>query len=162
MIVKDTDVLATIVPDSKSRIVELWVNSMDVPLVKIGDKVMLQFEGWPAVQFSGWPQVAIGTFEGEVIFISPQNNAQGQFKIFVKQSGKRDWPSPDVLRLGTKVHGWVLLNNVSLGYELWHRYNGFPINLNSSQLRIGIKKSQEVEKPTTIKEQVQNLSLIHI
>ncbi|AEE27063.1 efflux RND transporter periplasmic adaptor subunit [Francisella hispaniensis] len=156
VIVKDTDVLATIVPDSKSRIVELWVNSMDVPLVKIGDKVMLQFEGWPAVQFSGWPQVAIGTFEGEVIFISPQNNAQGQFKIFVKQSGKRDWPSPDVLRLGTKVHGWVLLNDVSLGYELWRRYNGFPINLNSSQLRIGIKKSQEVEKPATIKEQVQN------
>ncbi|MDE5005162.1 efflux RND transporter periplasmic adaptor subunit, partial [Francisella tularensis subsp. holarctica] len=73
VIVKDTDVLATIVPDSKSRIVELWVNSMDVPLVKIGDKVMLQFEGWPAVQFSGWPQVSLGTFEGEVIFISPQN-----------------------------------------------------------------------------------------
>ncbi|MDE4994544.1 hypothetical protein NAH09_10610, partial [Francisella tularensis subsp. holarctica] len=83
-----------IVPDSISRIVELWVNSMDVPLVNIGDKVMLQFEGWPAVQFSGWPQVAIGSFEGEVIFISTQNNAQGQFKIFVKQSGKRDWPSP--------------------------------------------------------------------
>ncbi|MDE4996622.1 efflux RND transporter periplasmic adaptor subunit, partial [Francisella tularensis subsp. holarctica] len=81
VIVKDTDVLATLVPDSNSRIVELWVHSMDVPLVKIGDKVMLQFEGWPAVQCSGWPQVAIGTFEGEVIFISPQNNSLGQFKI---------------------------------------------------------------------------------
>ena len=156
VIVKDTDVLAVIVPESKSRIVELWVNSMDVPMVKVGDKVMLQFEGWPAIQFSGWPQVAIGTFEGEVIFISPQNNAQGQFKIFVKQSGSRDWPSPDVLRLGTKVHGWVLLNDVSLGYELWRRYNGFPINLNSSQLHIGIKKSESVIKPVTIKEQVQN------
>lgn len=156
VIVKDTDVLATIVPESKSRIVELWLNSMDIPLISIGDKVMLQFEGWPAIQFSGWPQVAIGTFEGEVIFISPQNNAQGQFKIFVKQSGKRDWPSPDVLRLGTKVHGWVLLNNVSLGYELWRRYNGFPINLNSKQLHIGVVKDKPVEKPITVKEQVQN------
>lgn len=155
VIVKDTDVLATIVPKSKSRIVELWVNSMDVPLIEKGDKVMLQFEGWPAVQFSGWPQVAIGTFDGEVIFISPQNNAQGQFKIFVKQSGKRDWPSPDVLRMGTKVHGWVLLNNVSLGYELWRRYNGFPINLNSNQLHIDVKKNKPVKKPATIKEQVK-------
>lgn len=33
------------------------------------------------VQFSGWPQVVIGTFEGEVIFNLPQNNAQQQFKI---------------------------------------------------------------------------------
>ncbi|AIT09521.1 membrane protein [Candidatus Francisella endociliophora] len=155
VIVKDTDVLATIVPDSKSRIVELWLNSMDIPLIKMGDKVMLQFEGWPAVQFSGWPQVAIGTFEGEVMFISPQNNAQGQFKIFVKQSGSRDWPTSDVLRLGTKVHGWVLLNNVSLGYELWRRYNGFPINLNSKQLHIGVVKDRPVEKPMTVKEQVQ-------
>lgn len=43
VIVKDTDILVTIVPNSKSRIVELWINSMDVPLVKVGDKVMLQF-----------------------------------------------------------------------------------------------------------------------
>jgi len=156
VIVKDTDVLATLVPDSKSRIAELWINSMDIPLIKTGDKVMLQFEGWPAVQFSGWPQVAIGTFEGEVIFISPQNNAMGQFKIFVKQSGKRDWPTSDVLRLGTKVHGWVLLNDVSLGYELWRRYNGFPINLNSKQLHIGVVKNKPVEKTKTVKEQIQN------
>ena len=149
VIVKDSDTLATIVPDSKTRIVELWVNSMDMPLVSIGDKVMLQFEGWPAVQFSGWPQVAIGTFEGEVMFISPQNNAMGQFKIFIKPSGNRDWPSSDVLRLGTKAHGWALLKNVSLGYEMWRRYNGFPINLNSSQLYISVNKKKAVEKPKT-------------
>ena len=81
---------------------------------------------------------------------------KGSLKLFVKQSGKREWPSPDVLRLGTKVYGWILLNNVSLGYELWRMYNGFPINLNSSQLHIGIKKSHPVEKTITIKEQVQN------
>ncbi|QIV95415.1 CusB/HlyD membrane fusion family barrel-sandwich protein [Allofrancisella inopinata] len=146
VIVKETDTLATIVPNSTSRIVQLWVNSMDIPLISIGDKVMLQFEGWPAIQFSGWPQVAIGTFEGEVIFISPQDNFHGQFKVFIKQSGKRDWPSPNVLRLGTKVHGWVLLGDVSLGYELWRRYNGFPINLNSSELYINMYEEQETKK----------------
>ncbi len=102
VIVKDSDTLATIVPDSKDRIVELWVNSMDMPLVTVGDKVMLQFEGWPAVQFSGWPQVAIGTFEGEVMFISPQNNAVGQFKIFIKPSSDRSWPTSDVFTLRYK------------------------------------------------------------
>ena len=136
VIVNNSDVLATLIPESKSRIVELWVNSLDVPLISVGDKVMLQFEGWPAVQFSGWPQVAIGTFEGEIIFVSPQNNNQGQFKVFVKPAGNRKWPSPNVLRLGTKVNGWVLLKSVTLGYELWRKYNGFPINLNSSQLRL--------------------------
>ncbi|QLE79246.1 HlyD family efflux transporter periplasmic adaptor subunit [Francisella sp. Scap27] len=159
VIVKDSDTLATIVPESKGRIVELWINSMDMPLVNVEDKVMLQFEGWPAVQFSGWPQVAIGTFEGEVLFISPQNNATGQFKVFIKQSGKRDWPTSDVLRLGTKVHGWVLLNDVSLGFEMWRRYNGFPINLNSSQLHIGMNKNKSVVKPktsATLGEQIQS------
>lgn len=140
VIVKETATLATIVPKSKSRIVELWVKSLDVPLVEVGDKVMLQFEGWPVIQFSGWPQVAIGTFEGEVMFISPQDNQSGNYKVFIKQSGDRDWPDPEVLRLGTNVHGWVLLKSVSLGYELWRRYNGFPINLNSTHLHINTGK----------------------
>ena len=149
VIVKATDTVATIVPDSTTRIVQLWLNSMDIPLVEIGDKVMLQFEGWPAVQFSGWPQVAIGTFEGEIMFISPQNNAQGQFKIFIKPSSSRSWPGPKVLRLGTKVHGWALLNDVSLGYEMWRRYNGFPINLNSSVLYVNMNKDNPVIKQET-------------
>lgn len=159
VIVKATDTVATIVPDSTARIVQLWVNSMDVPLIEVGDKVMLQFEGWPAVQFSGWPQIAIGTFEGEVLFISPQNNAQGQFKIFIKPSSNRSWPSPTVLRLGTKVHGWALLNDVSLGYEMWRRYNGFPININSNILHIDVDKDKPVIKPktaVTLADKIQN------
>ena len=159
VIVKATDTVATIVPDSTTRIVQLWLNSMDIPLIKVGDKVMLQFEGWPAVQFSGWPQVAIGTFEGEIMFISPQNNAQGQFKVFIKPSSNRGWPSPTVLRLGTKVHGWALLNNVSLGYEMWRRYNGFPINLNNSVLHINMNKDKPVIKSgvgSTLGERIQN------
>ncbi|BCD91840.1 hypothetical protein fh0823_19790 [Francisella halioticida] len=61
-----------------------------------------------------------------------------------------------MLRLGTKVHGWVLLNNVSLGYELWRRYNGFSINLNSSELRIGVNKNKVVKKSVTVKEQINS------
>ncbi len=134
VIVKEADVLARIVPDSSSRIVELWVKNMDVPLIENDDKVMLQFEGWPAVQFSGWPQVAIGSFEGRVIFISPQNNDFGEYKVFIEPINENSWPSNNILRLGTNVKAWVLLDNVSLGYELWRRYNGFPLNINDPDL----------------------------
>ena len=141
LIVKNSDTLATLVPDSTSRIAQLWFSSIDVPLINKGDKVMLQFEGWPAVQFSGWPAIAIGSFEGEVIFVSPQTNNQGQFKVFVKQSGDMGWPSSKILRLGTNVHAWVMLGSVSMGYEFWRRYNGFPINLNSDHLHINYASS---------------------
>ena len=30
------------------------------------------------------------------------------------------------LRLGGKVRGWVLLNEVRLGYEIWRQLNYFP------------------------------------
>ena len=30
------------------------------------------------------------------------------------------------LRQGVRVNGWVLLGQVTLGYELWRIFNGFP------------------------------------
>jgi hypothetical protein len=41
--------------------------------------------------------------------------------------GKDDpWPDPTMLRPGTQVTGWVMLRVVSLGFELWRQFNGFP------------------------------------
>jgi hypothetical protein len=36
------------------------------------------------------------------------------------------WPSGAFLRQGVRVNGWVFLDRVKLGYELWRRFNGFP------------------------------------
>jgi hypothetical protein len=36
------------------------------------------------------------------------------------------WPDGTYLRQGVRAIGWVLLNRVTLGYELWRRFNGFP------------------------------------
>jgi membrane fusion protein, adhesin transport system len=33
---------------------------------------------------------------------------------------------PRFLRQGVRVKAWVLLDQVSLGYELWRRMNAFP------------------------------------
>ena len=36
------------------------------------------------------------------------------------------WPSRRFLRQGVRANGWVLLNVVPLGFELWRQFNGFP------------------------------------
>lgn len=140
--VKPGQALAELVPDTHSRAVQLWVNGNDAPLIHPGDEARLQFEGWPAIQFSGWPAVAVGTFSGEVSFISPQGNNNGLFKVLVVPHKNSDWPEPRYLRQGVLSKGWILLKEVPLGYELWRRYNGFPPNLNSEQLQLKAQQWQ--------------------
>jgi multidrug resistance efflux pump len=125
-ILKEGEELFTIVPDTTDRAVELWVAGNDTPLVRAGDHVRLQFEGWPAVQFAGWPSVAVGTFGGEVMIIDPTDDGTGKFRILVRPDGEVPWPSERYLRQGVRANGWVMLNQVPLGYEIWRQINGFP------------------------------------
>ena len=124
--VKSGDVLMTIVPETKSRAVELWVKGNDVPLLSEGRHVRLQFEGWPAIQFSGWPSVAVGTFGGKIAVIDATDNGKGEFRVLIVPDGDQGWPSGRYLRQGIRTYGWILLNQVSLGYEIWRQFNGFP------------------------------------
>ncbi|WP_164100705.1 HlyD family secretion protein [Candidatus Laterigemmans baculatus] len=124
--VKEGDYLLTLVPDFTEPAVELWVAGNDMPLVRPGDHVRLQFQGWPAVQFSGWPSVAVGTFAGEVIQVDPADDGQGNFRVVVGPTAEEDWPDDRYLRQGVRANGWVMLRTVSLGYELWRQMNGFP------------------------------------
>jgi adhesin transport system membrane fusion protein len=125
--VKAGDVLAVIVPDTESRAVELWMDGNDVPLLSEGRKVRLQFEGWPALQFSGWPSVAVGTFGAEVVLIDATDDGKGRFRVVALPDEEDEaWPPGRFLRQGVRVNGWVLLDQVKLGFELWRRLNGFP------------------------------------
>ncbi len=124
--VKEGDSLFTIVPDATDRAVELWISGNDIPLVRRGDHVRLQFEGWPAVQFTGWPSVAVGTFGGEVAAIDATDDGTGKFRVLIKQGPERGWPSERILRQGVRANGWVMLSQVHLGYEIWRQLNGFP------------------------------------
>ena len=134
--VKEGEELCTIVPDTTDRVVELLLNGLDAPLVlgyaeRTGEMphVRLQFEGWPAIQFSAFPELAIGTFGGKVRQVDPASTASGQFRVLIEPDEMRPgerWPDEEFLRQGNQAIGWVFLNRVSLGYELWRRLNGFP------------------------------------
>jgi multidrug resistance efflux pump len=139
---KEGDELFTIVPDTSERAVELWVSGNDTPLVRRGDHVRLQFEGWPAVQFAGWPSVAVGTFGGEVMSIDPTDDGTGKFRILVGPGGEDSWPSDRYLRQGVRANGWVMLNQVRLGYEVWRQLNGFPPTIAPTEPGGGAMKSE--------------------
>jgi len=121
--------LLVIVPDTDSRAVELWVDGRDAPLIVQGGEVRLEFEGWPAIQVAGWPEVNIGTFKGQVSFVDPTDNGLGSFRVMVTPTKEEKWPSARFLRQGVSAKAWVILNEVSVGYELWRLVNGFPARL---------------------------------
>ncbi|MBY0403365.1 MAG: HlyD family secretion protein, partial [Cyanobacteria bacterium] len=135
--------LATLVPKTLDQAVEIYVNDNDIPLVSIGDHVRLQFAGWPALQFTGWPSVAVGTFPGKVKVIDMVDDGKKRYRVLVRPDWEtvkthkdEHWPSPEHLRPGGAVVGWILISSkpmfgmprgtVPLGYELWRQFNGFP------------------------------------
>ena len=140
--------LCILIPDTQSRMVELWLSGNDMPLVhareldeqgnlvREGSPARIQFEGWPAIQFVGWPSVAIGTFGGEVVLIDPTDNGKGKFRVLVAPNPDEvsrrgitrinTWPANRWLRQGVRANGWVLLQRVPLWFEIWRQLNGFP------------------------------------
>ena len=144
-LLKAGDSIASFVPETTNLVVELYMDGNDVPLIHTGDSARLQFEGWPAIQFAGWPSVAVGTFGGKVLLVDSTDNGKGKFRILVEPDPNSEiWPSTRYLRQGVRTNGWVLLNKVSLGYELWRQFNGFPPTVNPQMetggMEGGVKK----------------------
>lgn len=155
--VKVGDPLVVIAPESEDRAVELYVNDNDLPLVRIGSPVRLHFAGWPAVQLNGFPGSSVGTFGGRVAVIDPVDDGTARYRVIVKQDrqrlvgGKMDspWPSADRLRPGAEVAGWIMLDTVPLGFELWRQFNGFPPRQSKPVLgekKVGTGQSDKKEK----------------
>lgn len=133
------DPLLILVPDTNERAVELWLDGRDIPLVSEGRHVRLQFEGWPAVQFVGWPSVAVGTFGGTVALVDATDDGKGKFRVVILPDEGTQWPSGRFLRQGTRANGWVMLDRVRLGFELWRLLNGFPPTIANAEPGSGKK-----------------------
>jgi len=139
---KENEKIAIIAPETKDQAVELFVRDLDVPLISEGDKVRLQFSGWPAIQLTG-VSFHTGTFSGVVTVIDTAITESGFYRILISpliENNERPWPKADQLRQGTRVTGWVILGTVSLGYELWRRFNNFRLS------QPIIKSSQNTKK----------------
>lgn len=122
--------LLAIVPDTSTRAVELWVDGRDAPLITVGSEVRIEFEGWPAIQVPGWAKIGLGTFGGKVAFVDPTDNGTGNFRVMVvPPENSSDWPTATFLRQGISAKGWILLEDVSIGYEIWRILNGFPARI---------------------------------
>lgn len=126
--VKEGDILATFAPSTTNAVVEMFVDGVDVPLVNVGRRVRLEFEGWPAVQFSGWPSIARGIFDGVVFSVDAAPAPSGLYRVLVAPAADRPaWPAEPAVRLGAKVRGWVLMDTVTVGFEIWRQLNDFPL-----------------------------------
>lgn len=152
--VKQSTTLAILIPETKQLAVELLIDGNDVTFVDVGRHVRLQFEGWPAIQWVGWPSAAIGTFGGQVAFVDRFDDGSGNYRVMVlpdersfaspegpmvewirnvvtfdkvSQAGNpHAWPGEPWLKQGVRAKGWIVLDRVSLGFEIWRQLNGFP------------------------------------
>ena len=124
-IVKDAETIGIIVPKKIDYIAEIYVKPVDLPLLRENQKVMLTFDGFPAIVFSGWPNSSYGTFSGKIIAIENSISENGLFKAIVAEDKtQKRWP-PN-MKIGTGASGIAILNDVPIWYEIWRNINGFP------------------------------------
>lgn len=127
-VIKEGEPLLVFMPASYQLAAEVFVRPLDVVLLRPGQKVRLQFDGWPAFVFSGWPNLSYGTMGGRIRTIDYVDMGTGNFRVLVEPDPE-DKPWPPLLRLGGGVRAWFLLNDVPIWYEIWRQINGFPPDL---------------------------------
>ena len=125
-IVKESEELVSIMPaDFTDIAVELYIKPMDFPLLALNQRVMFIFDGFPAFVFSGWENQSVGTFKGKITAIDNMASPNGLYRILVSADDKEK-PWPKALRVGSAAEAFIMLNDVSIWYELWRQLNGFP------------------------------------
>ncbi len=143
--VKEGDPIVSIVPADYQLAVELYINPMDLPLIREGQLVRFIFDGWPAFIFSGWPGQSFGTYSGKIVAIDNMISDNNRYRILVTPD-HNDKPWPKELRPGSGAQGIALLNNVPLWYEIWRQFNGFPPDFYANE-----KAQQDVKRKAPAK-----------
>lgn len=124
-IVKEGDPMVSLIPAEHDLAVEIYVKPMDIPLIKIGERNRIIFDGWPSLVFSGWPNTSFGSFGGEVYAIDRNISKKGKYRVLIiPDKDEEDWP--EQIKLGSGARGIFLLNDVPIWYEMWRNINGFP------------------------------------
>jgi len=139
--IKEGAEIISILPGNAQLAVEMFVDPVDFPLIRLGNKVRFIFDGWPAIVFSGWPQITNGTFGGVVQAIDNFAGPDGKYRILVVEDiEEKPWPAQ--LRIGSGADGIALLNDVPLWYEVWRQLNGFPADYYTAREKAENRKSK--------------------
>ena len=80
---KEGEQLVNIMPSDYDLAVETFVKPIDLPLLHKGEKVRVQFDGWPAIIFSGWPNVSYGTYGAKVVAIENFAGTDGKYRVLL-------------------------------------------------------------------------------
>jgi multidrug efflux pump subunit AcrA (membrane-fusion protein) len=133
--------LVSIMPAEIDLAVETYVDPIDLPLLHPGEKVRIEFDGWPAIVFSGWPNVSYGTYGGQVVAIERFISPNGKYRILLAPDPEdHSWPND--LRAGSGANTIALLEDVPIWFELWRQLNGFPPNYYQPEKDIAAAKKK--------------------
>jgi hypothetical protein len=135
-IVSNGEQIVSIMPENYKLAVETFVEPMDLPLLSLGQKVMIQFDGWPAIVFSGWPNSSYGTYFGKIFAIDNFISPNGKYRVLISENPTEQW-WPKEVKVGGGANTISLLKNVKVGYELWRQLNGFPADYYKPNLNNG-------------------------
>jgi multidrug efflux pump subunit AcrA (membrane-fusion protein) len=124
---KEGEDLVGIMPEKYDLAVETYVRPIDLPLLHIGEKVRVQFDGWPAIVFSGWPNVSYGTYGAKVVAIENFISDNGKYRVLLAPDNT-DHTWPTAIRVGSGARTIALLEDVPIWFELWRQLNSFPPN----------------------------------
>lgn len=124
---KEGESLVGIMPEKYDLAVETFVRPIDLPLLHIGEKVRVQFDGWPAIVFSGWPNASYGTYGAKVVAIENFISDNGKYRVLLAPD-ERDNIWPTAIRVGSGAKTIALLEDVPIWFELWRQLNSFPPN----------------------------------
>ncbi|WP_103864770.1 HlyD family secretion protein [Aquimarina sp. I32.4] len=123
---KEGEKLVNIMPSEYDLAVETYVRPIDLPLIHLGEKTRIRFDGWPAIVFSGWPNVSYGTYGGEIVAIETFISDNGKYRILIAPDpDDHKWPK---IQVGSGAITIALLDDVPIWYELWRQLSGFPPN----------------------------------
>lgn len=124
---KEGESLVSIMPLNYALAVETYVRPIDMPLLHIGEKVRVEFDGWPAIIFSGWPNASLGTYGAKVVAMDRYISENNMYRILLAPDPE-DRPWPEQIRVGSGARTIALLSDVPIWFELWRQLNGFPPN----------------------------------
>lgn len=124
---KEGESLVGVMPAKVKFAVETYVQPLDLPLLHVGEKVRVQFDGWPAIVFSGWPNVSYGTYGAKIVAIENFISPNGKYRVLLAPDETEN-PWPEAIRAGSGAYTMALLEDVPIWFELWRKINGFPPN----------------------------------